>query len=170
MPEALWWQKEWDSSTDASVTTRAGRPGVTRSVVTLLALAVLLVVPASAPVTVEAASLSDQIKAARERQQDLGRSIARQESILRALNRDQASSQAALRDTAEQLRGIHADQSEVRRRIETAMERLERVRARHAELVDELRQSDWTLTLLEQELRSGDEDMRDRRQALGQRL
>ena len=38
------------------------------------------------------------------------------------------------------------------------------------ELVDELRQSDWTLDLLTQELVSGEEDLRARRQALGQRL
>ena len=36
--------------------------------------------------------------------------------------------------------------------------------------MDELRQSDWTLDLLTQELVSGEEDLRARRQALGQRL
>jgi murein DD-endopeptidase MepM/ murein hydrolase activator NlpD len=137
---------------------------------TILALAVLLVVPASAPGTVDAASLSDQIAAAKKRQNELARSIARQEGILRQLNRDQASTQAAIRDTKAQLDSINADQAEVRRRIELAIERLERVRARHAELVDELRQSDWTLGLLEQELASGEEDLLARRQALGQRL
>ena len=143
---------------------------MTRSLLTLLSLVCLLAVPLGAPAPVAGASLSDQIEAARERQQELGRSIARQDSILKELDRDQASAQAALNDTAEQLHGIAKDQDEVRRGIQLAIERLDRVRQRHAELVDELRQSDWTLDLLTQELASGEEDLRARRQALGQRL
>ena len=116
------------------------------------------------------ASLSDQIEAARERQQELGRSIARQDSIIKELDRDQASTQAAIEDTKAQLDRIDTDQALVKQRIEQAIERLARVRARLDQLVDELRQSDWTLDLLTQELTSGEEDLRARRQALGQRL
>jgi murein DD-endopeptidase MepM/ murein hydrolase activator NlpD len=160
----------WESSTpDASVIARA-RPGRTRSLLTLLALVGLLAVPATAPPLAAGASLSDQIEAARERQAELGRSIARQETILRALDRDQASTQAAIADTEAQLDRIDVDQAAVARRIEQAIARLARVRARLAELVDELRQSDWTLDLLSQELASGEEDLRARRAALGQRL
>ncbi|CAN5604100.1 hypothetical protein BH23CHL8_BH23CHL8_27430 [soil metagenome] len=136
----------------------------------LLALVVLVGLPATAPQPVAAASLSDQIEAARKRQADLAKSIARQESLLRSLSRDQASTQAALRATARQLDSIQRDQVAVRRRIQQAIARLERVMARHAELLEELRQTDWTLGLLEQELASGEEDLRARRDALGQRL
>jgi murein DD-endopeptidase MepM/ murein hydrolase activator NlpD len=145
-------------------------PGGTRSLLTLLSLVCLLALPLGAPARVAGASLSDQIEAARERQQELGRSIARQDSILKALDRDQAATQSAIADTEAQLDRIDVDQALVKRRIEQALERLARVRARHAQLVDELRQSDWTLGLLSQELASGEEDLRARRQALGQRL
>jgi murein DD-endopeptidase MepM/ murein hydrolase activator NlpD len=146
------------------------RPGRTRSLTALLALAVLAALPLGTPGTVSGASLSDQIEAARERQQELGKSIAQQESLLRAIDRDQASTQAAIADTESQLKSIDVDQALVKKRIEQALERLERVKERHDQLVDELRQSDWTLDLLTQELGSGEEDLRARRQALGQRL
>ena len=146
------------------------RPGGTRSRLTLLSLVCLLAVPLGAPAPVAGASLSDQIEAARERQQELGRSIARQDSIIKELDRDQASTQAAIEDTKAQLERINTDQALVKQRIEQAIERLARVRARLDQLVDELRQSDWTLDLLTQELASGEEDLRARRQALGQRL
>ena len=160
----------WESSTpDASLIARS-RPGGTRSLLTLLGLVCLLAVPLGAPASVAGASVSDQIEAARERQHELGRSIARQDSIIEALDRDQASTQAAIEDTKAQLDRIDVDQALVKQRIEQAIERLARVRARHDQLVDELRQSDWTLGLLTQELISGEEDLRARRQALGQRL
>jgi len=125
---------------------------------------------ASAPAMVAGASLSDQLAAARERARALGTAIERQDALIRELERDQASTQAALAATASELDAINADQREVRRRIEDVIVRLERVEARHAVLVDELRQADYTLGLLEQELASGEEDLAARRAALGARL
>ena len=67
--------------------------------------------PLGTPARAAGASLSDQVEAARERQHELGRSIARQDSILRELDRDQASTQVAIEDTEAQLEGIGMDQA-----------------------------------------------------------
>ena len=86
------------STPDAGLIARS-RPGRSGSLLTLLGLVCLLAVPLGAPASVAGASVSDQIEAARERQHELGRSIARQDSIIAALDRDQASTQAAIEDT-----------------------------------------------------------------------
>jgi murein DD-endopeptidase MepM/ murein hydrolase activator NlpD len=119
---------------------------------------------------VAGASLKDQISAARERQSDLTAAIAKSERLVASLKREEASTRNALAATIDELRDIRADQAAVRRRIDQVTARLKRIEARHAELVDEQRQTDFTLGLLEQELANGEKDLKARRQALGRRL
>jgi murein DD-endopeptidase MepM/ murein hydrolase activator NlpD len=116
------------------------------------------------------ASLKDQIAAAKERQEDLTASIASSQKLVDDLKREEAATRDALVATKEELQDIRADQVAVRKRIEQVTERLERIEARHAELVDAQRQTDFTLGLLEQELANGEDDLKARRQALGRRL
>ena len=136
----------------------------------VLALVVLLAIPTTAPPAALGAGLSDQIEAARERQQELAGSIARSEALLSDLRQDQVSTQSAIADTERELKGIGADLERVKAQIERAKAALERAQARHDALVGELRGTDYTLGLLEQELASGEDDLKARRQALGQRL
>jgi murein DD-endopeptidase MepM/ murein hydrolase activator NlpD len=142
---------------------------MSRSLVVAIAMVVLLLVPATAsPAT--GASLKDQIASARDRQADLTAAIAKSERLVTELKRDQEATRVALAATIDELHGIRADIIGVRDRIEQVTARLKRIVARHAVLVDEQRQSDFTLGLLEQELASGEEDLKARRQALGRRL
>ena len=136
----------------------------------MLILSVLLVLPVVAPATVAAASLKDQIAAARERQADLTESIAKSQKLVDDLKKEEAATRSALAATKVQLTDIRADQVAVRRRIEQVSARLDRIEDRHAELVDEQRQTDYTLGLLEQELANGEADLKARREALGRRL
>ncbi|MFV2063763.1 MAG: murein hydrolase activator EnvC [Chloroflexota bacterium] len=149
---------------------RASGVGVARPLVVLVALIIFLAVPIAPPASVEAASLKDQIGAARKRQESMSKAIKRQESLLRGLRSDQQTTRNALSDTAAQLDGINVDQKKVRRQIDRAKAALARTEARHDSLVDDLRQTDFTVDLLEQELASGEQDLKARRQALGQRL
>ena len=153
-----------------AVSVRAVRRGSLRLAVVLLTLIVLSTAPAISPPAVVGASLKDQIGAAQDRQSAIGRSIAQQDSLLKGLQRDQATTQAALRETAADLRGINADQDVVKKRIGRTEAALERVEARHVRLVDGLRQTDNTLQLLDLELAAGEDDLRVRRESLGQRL
>lgn len=147
------------------------RPGaLTPPRLAILALIVLLAIPATAPPPALGAGLSDQIEAARQRQQELAGSIARSEALLRDLRQDQVSTQSAIADTERQLDQINADLGRVKAQIERAQAALDRAQIRHDALVEELRETDYTLGLLEQELASGEEDLKARRQALGQRL
>jgi murein DD-endopeptidase MepM/ murein hydrolase activator NlpD len=136
----------------------------------MLVLAVLLVLPLTAPPSVVGASLKDQIAAAKERQAELSASISRSEKLVEELKREEAATRDALAATKTELQDIRADQEAVRKRIEQVTERLERIEARHAELVDEQRQTDFTLGLLEQELANGEQDLKARRQALAMRI
>ena len=61
---------------------RSGTRVVVRLLVTSITLALALSLPVSAPQAVRAAGLSDQIEAARQRQQELAGSIARSEALL----------------------------------------------------------------------------------------
>ena len=149
---------------------RAHQAGVSRPVMVVLALIMLLAVPVTAPPPVDAASLKDQIAAAKKRQAELSRSISQQESLLKSLKNDQAETRSALRNTKLELVSITRDQIEVKNQIQKAEAALRRAERRHQALVEDLRQTDFTLGLLEQELASGEQDLEARRQALGQRL
>jgi len=136
----------------------------------VLLFVLILAVPVVAPSPVEAASLKDQIAAAKERQAALAKSIAKSQKLVAQLKADEAATKNDLEATKEDLKDIRADQNAVRARIEKVKERLDRIEARHAELVDVQRQTDFTLGLLEQELANGEADLKARRQALGHRL
>lgn len=138
--------------------------------VTLVALMVLIAGMMLAPATADAASLKDQIAAAKGRQQDLARSIDRQDVLLRDIRSGQAVTRAALRDTTKRLAGINADQDRLRRQIDKAKAALARTEARHEELVSDLGARDYTLGLLDGELRNAEMDMKARREALSTRL
>jgi murein DD-endopeptidase MepM/ murein hydrolase activator NlpD len=130
----------------------------------------MLLVPMVMAQPVAGASLKDQIAAAKERQADLSASIARSEKLVEELKREEAATRDALAATKEELQDIRADQEAVKERIEVVTARLERIEERHAQLVEEQRQTDFTLGLLEQELANGEDDLKARRQALGRRL
>ena len=136
----------------------------------VLAIIILVGVSLADPAVVEGASLKDQIAAANRRQAELSKSIAKQESLLKSLAADQAATKNALAATAAQLKGINVDQVQVKERIEKTEASLKRAQGRYNGLLEELRQTDFTLELLEQELLSGQDDLKARREALGQRL
>jgi murein DD-endopeptidase MepM/ murein hydrolase activator NlpD len=153
-----------------SVNARAPGVAVSWSRLLVLLFVMILAIPVVAPSSVEAASLKDQIAAAKERQAALTRSIARSERLVSQLRSEEARTQRDLQQTEEDLKDIRADQEAVKARIKQVQERLKRIEARHIELVDEQRQTDFTLGLLEQELANGEADLKARRQALGLRL
>jgi murein DD-endopeptidase MepM/ murein hydrolase activator NlpD len=140
------------------------------AVLVLVVLVMLAALPLTAPPSVAGASLKDQIAAAKERQEALTASIARSQRLVDELKRDEAATRDALAATREELTDIRADQEAVRERIELVVERLDRIEVRHGQLVEEQRQTDYTLGLLEQELANGEADLTLRRQALGRRL
>jgi murein DD-endopeptidase MepM/ murein hydrolase activator NlpD len=153
-----------------SVSAREHWAGVSRTLLTMLVLAVLLVLPVTAPPAVLGASLKDQIAAARDRQAELTDSIAKSQKLVEELKADEAATRDELAATKTELTNIHADQEAVKERIEQVTARLKRIEEHHAALVEEQRQTDYTLGLLEQELASGEQDLKARRQALGMRL
>lgn len=154
----------------SSARARAHGLGMSRPLVVFMALVMLVAVPVAAPPAAEAASLQDQIAAARKRQNELSKSIDQQEALLQGLNNDQQDTRNALADTAKQLDSITADQKQVEKQIDKAKAALDRAIARHDALVESLRQTDFTVGLLEQELASGELDLKARRQAFGQRI
>lgn len=136
----------------------------------VLMFAVILAVPAVPAQTAEAASLKDQITAARKRQAALSKSISKSESLVAQLKQDEKETAADLAATTEELKDIRADIKAVKARIVKVKQRIQRIKGRHAELVEEQRQTDFTLGLLEQELANGEADLKSRREALGLRL
>ncbi len=153
-----------------SVKARAQGAAVSWSRLLVLLFVVILAVPAFVPSSVDAASLKDQIAAAKERQAALTQSIAKSERLVSQLQAEEAQTKRDLDQTTEDLKDIRTDQAAVKARIEKVQQRLKRIEARHAELVEEQRQTDFTLGLLEQELANGETDLKARREALGRRL
>jgi murein DD-endopeptidase MepM/ murein hydrolase activator NlpD len=125
--------------------------------------------PGVAP-AVRADGLSDRINAAKQHQRTLQRSIDRQKDLLAGLKDDEAVAQTALTSTADQLDSINTDQAAVQAQILTATDALHRVQDRRDSLRAELRQLDWTLSLLEAQIAQGTEDLQAQQRALGQRL
>jgi murein DD-endopeptidase MepM/ murein hydrolase activator NlpD len=153
-----------------TVNRRAHGTGLTRFLVAVLVFVVLLAVPVAAPPPVEAASLKDQIASAKERQESLNKSIANSQKIVDQLKKDQAETRNDLVRTQDDLSKNRADQVAVRKRIQKVKDRLDRIELRHAELVDGQRQTVFTLSLLEQELAAGEDDLKARREAFGRRI
>ena len=138
--------------------------------ITVLIFAVMLVATASIPPAVEAASLKEQIASARERQEKLNQSIARSQKLVSELQRDQAATKNALNATKDDISDTKADIDATREQIDRVKERLKKIEAKHAALVDEQRQTDHTLGLLEQELEAGEDDLRARRDSFQLRM
>ncbi len=153
-----------------SVKARGQHAGVPRSLIAVLVFVVLLAVPVTAPPPVEGASLKDQIAAQRERGQDLTQSIAKSQQLVESLKKDESRTRADLAQTRQDLGNIRADQVSIEKRIDAVIARLQRIRVRHAQLVEAQRQTDFTLGLLEQELSAGEVDLKSRRESLGRRL
>ncbi len=136
----------------------------------VLIFVVALAVPAVPAATADAASLKDQISAARERQAALSKSIAKSEKLVAQLKNDEQETRADIVATTEELKDIRADIVKIKERIEKVKARIQRIKGRHKQLVEEQRQTDYTLGLLEHELANGEADLKARREALGQRI
>jgi murein DD-endopeptidase MepM/ murein hydrolase activator NlpD len=132
--------------------------------------AVVILASAIPPAPVSAASLQDQISAARDRQAELTKAISHSEQLVSELKAAEQSTAQDLAQTTQDLKDIRADLVATRERIDRVKERLARIRERHTELLEDQRQTDFTLSLLEQELANGEADLKQRRDALGQRL
>ncbi len=136
----------------------------------VLLFVLILAVPVVSTSPVEGASLKDQIAAAKERQAALTKSIEQSERLVAQLKSEEEQTKRDLDATTEQLKDIRADQEAVKARIKKVQERLKRIEERHAALVEEQRQTDFTLGLLEQELANGESDLKARREAFALRL
>lgn len=120
--------------------------------------------------SVPAARGADEISVARDRHRALQEQIEAQKALLAELRADEEEIRAALTETKEELGAINADQGAVRAEVRSATASLDRVEGRYRTLVDQISQLDWTLGILEEELRQGAEDLAARRRLLGQRL
>ena len=135
-----------------------------------LMFVVILAVSALPATDVEAASLKQQIAAAKERQAALTKSISKSQKLVEQLRQEEMDTRKDLAATQDQLKKVRADQVAIKERIEKVKARLRTIEARHADLVDEQRQTDYTLGLLEDELANGEADLKARREALGLRI
>ena len=150
---------------------RFGRAGRVLSVfVTLSLLLPLFTISTGSAPRVQADDLAARIAASKQRQADLQRSIEQQKSMLAQLKADETVAGTALKSTGNQLDQINTDQAAVRQEIQTAVDALHRVQARRDALVSQLHQLDWTLSLLENQIAQGTEDLQVQQRALGQRL
>lgn len=132
-------------------------------------LVALIAAPLPAPVGF-AQSLDERIAGAQRRQASLKRSLDRQRQLVAELQADEEVAQAALGTTADTLGAINADQRAIRREIASATEALAKVQGRRDTLTSEVRRLDWTLALLEDQVRAGEEELAARRTLLGARL
>lgn len=149
---------------------RRGRARIARILSLALSFSVVFA-QAGAPISgVRADTLNDRIAAARQHQKDLQKSIERQRELLQGLKDDEAVAQRAISSSADQLDSINTDQAAVKAQVQAAAAALVRVQARRDSLRAELRQLDWTLSLLEGQIQQGTEDLEAQRQALGARL
>jgi murein DD-endopeptidase MepM/ murein hydrolase activator NlpD len=131
---------------------------------------VVLAIPAVPAPAVEAASLKDQIDSAKKRQAALTKSISKSERLVSELKRDQQDTAADIRSTQADIDRLSTDLKSTRERIEKVRARIRKIEAKHRTLVDEQRQTDFTLGLLEEELANGEADLKARREAMGQRF
>lgn len=159
-----WFGVSADSASDRRLLQKAAKVGV----LIVVTLSLLGLPAASSPVG--ASDFSDNIAAARARQNELKRGIARQNRLLDDLKGDAAVARRALSRTGARLDGINADQAQVRKEISQATAALAKVQARRADLQDQLQQLDRTLDVLEQEIAQGAAELDARREALGARL
>jgi len=140
-------------------------------------VALCLVIAALAPQTAVfgpsaafADPLGDQIDTAKSQQKDLQSTIDRQRALLTGLQADENAAQNAIADSTAQLHQINANQATVQAKIKAAAASIDVVQAHHDQLASELRQLDYTLSLLEDQIAQGQQDLRARQRELGQRL
>jgi murein DD-endopeptidase MepM/ murein hydrolase activator NlpD len=136
----------------------------------VLLFVVVLAVPVLPAPSADAASLKDQIADAKERQAALTKSISQSEKLVDQLKQDQADTQDAIYQTQQDLKKVTADLDGTRERIKKVKERIAKIKDKHTLLVEEQRQTDFTLGLLEQELANGEADLKSRREAMGRRF
>lgn len=132
-------------------------------------LVALIAAPLPAPVGF-GQSLDERIAGAQRRQASLKRSLDRQRQLVAELAADEEVAQAALGTTADTLGAINADQRAIRREIAAATDALAKVQGRRDTLTSEVSRLDWTLALLEDQVRAGEEELEARRRLLGARL
>jgi len=149
---------------------RLGQPRLVRILAVALSFGFLVGQVAGPVSSVRADTISDRIAAARQHQKDLQRSIEQQRQLLQGLNDDEALAKAALSSTSDQLDSLNANQADVRQQVQAATDALQRVQARRVTLQAQLRQQDYTLSLLEGQIEQGSEDLEAQREALGARL
>lgn len=159
-----WFGVSADAARDRRLLQKAAKVGV----LVVISLSLLGLPATSSPV--DASNFSDSIAAARARQNDLKRGIARQNRLLGDLQSDAAVARKVLNRTGARLDGINTDQAQVRKEIAQATASLAKVQARRQDLQDQLQQLDRTLDLLEQEIEQGAAELETRREALGARL
>jgi murein DD-endopeptidase MepM/ murein hydrolase activator NlpD len=135
-----------------------------------LMFVVVLAVPVVPGPTVEAASLKDQIASAKKRQAALSKSIDRSEKLVAELQQAQQDTKVAIVQTQNEIKKVTADLEGTRERITKVKARIQSIKEKHARLVEEQRQTDFTLGLLEQELANGESDLKSRRESMGLRF
>ncbi len=159
-----WFGASANPATDRRLLQKAAKVGI----LVVVSLSLLGLPATSSPV--DASNFSDNIAAARARQNDLKQGITRQNRLLDDLKSDAAVARKALTKTGARLDGINADQAQVRRDIDEATTALAKVQARRQDLQGQLQQLDRTLEVLEQEIDQGAAELDARREALGARL
>lgn len=140
-------------------------PGLRIVVSALLTLPLML-----SPLGATAPTRADELSDARARQAQLQHAIEQQRETLRSLRADESVLKDTLSTTADKLEAINADQVDLRARIATATGQLDVVQARYDGLVAKIGQLDWTLSLLQDELDQGEQDLAARRRLLADRL
>jgi murein DD-endopeptidase MepM/ murein hydrolase activator NlpD len=113
---------------------------------------------------------ADELSDAVARQKQLQERMAQQKQAIAQLRAAEAQLQGALNRTATALNDIRGDQEAVKKEIADATAALALVEARYAELVQELKELDWTLGLLTEQVAQSEADLADRKRILAQRL
>jgi murein DD-endopeptidase MepM/ murein hydrolase activator NlpD len=131
---------------------------------------VVLAVPAVPAPAAEAATLQDQIASAKKRQAALSKSIDKSEKLVAELKRDQKDTAADIRSTQADIQRLNGDIKSTQERIDKVKVRIRKIEQKHQALLEEQRQTDFTLGLLEEELANGEADLKARRAAMGQRF
>ena len=134
-----------------------------------LVLLVALACAASGLLGVPVTSADDLADAQRQHREITER-IAQQQQTLEQLDAAQTELQDSLYRTADSLKQINAELDAVRRDVAHTRTLLDAAQRRYAALVAELKHLDWTLSLLDDEIRRGEADLGERRTLLGKRL
>src|SRR5262249_9531866 len=141
------------SNLSRRMTSRRSRGLLSR--VVALCLVITALAPQTAafgPASALADPLGSQIDTAKQQQKDLQNSIDRQRALLTSLQADEKAAQNAIADSTAQLHQINANQATVKAKIEAATNSINVVQVHHDQLAGELRQLDYTLSLLEDQI------------------